>query len=93
MGCHSVLQGILPTQGSNLRLLHWQVDSFTIVPPGKPKEWVPTVNFQKYAINGSINFDFFLIHNFHNTYKIVLFHGVTNVCSHRLHVSFPEILS
>ena len=29
-GCHSLLQGIFPTQGSNLgllRLLHWQVDS------------------------------------------------------------------
>ena len=26
MGCHSLLQGIFPTQGSNLCLLHWQVD-------------------------------------------------------------------
>jgi len=29
-GCHFLLQGIVPTQGSNLRLLcllHWQVDS------------------------------------------------------------------
>ena len=28
MGCHAVLQGIFPTQGSHLRLLHWQMDSF-----------------------------------------------------------------
>ena len=30
IGCHVLLQGIFPTQGSNLRLLcflHWQVDS------------------------------------------------------------------
>ena len=27
VGCHSLLQGIFPTQESNLHLLHWQVDS------------------------------------------------------------------
>ena len=40
MGCHSLLQGIFPTQGSNLCilcLLHWQVGSLPLVPPGKPK--------------------------------------------------------
>ena len=26
-GCHFLLQGIFPTQGSNQHLLHWQVDS------------------------------------------------------------------
>ena len=38
VGCHSLLQGIFPTQISNLRLLcllHWQVDSLPLVPPGK----------------------------------------------------------
>ena len=32
-GCHSLLQGIFLTQGSNprlLRLLHWQADSFPL---------------------------------------------------------------
>ena len=28
VGCHFLLQGIFPTQGLNLLLLHWQVDSF-----------------------------------------------------------------
>ena len=28
VGCHSLLQGILLTQGLNLHLLHWQADSF-----------------------------------------------------------------
>ena len=38
-GCHGHLQGIYLTQGSNLRLLHllhWQVGSLPLVPPGKP---------------------------------------------------------
>ena len=30
MGCHSLLQGILPTQGSNLCLLHWQADALPL---------------------------------------------------------------
>ena len=40
VGYHFLLQGISLTQGSNLRLLcllHWQVDSLPLVPPGKPK--------------------------------------------------------
>jgi len=34
------LQGIFPTQGENphfLRLLHWQVGSLLLAPPGKPR--------------------------------------------------------
>ena len=35
--CHFFLQGIFSTQGSNLCLLHWQVDFFlTTEPPRKP---------------------------------------------------------
>ena len=33
---HALLQGIFPTQGSNPGLLHWQVGSLLLVPPGKP---------------------------------------------------------
>ena len=39
MGCHALLQGIFPTQGSKLGLLyllHWQVDSLPLEQPGKP---------------------------------------------------------
>ena len=36
MGRHFLLQGMFPTQGSNLHLLHWQVDSLPLAPPGKP---------------------------------------------------------
>ena len=41
VGCCFLLQGIFPTQGLNpciLSLLHWQVDSFPQVPPGKPTQ-------------------------------------------------------
>ena len=37
VGCHFLLQGILLIQGSNLCLLcllHWQVDSVSLAPPG-----------------------------------------------------------
>ena len=36
MGCHAFLQEIFPTQGSNPCYLHWQGDSFTTEPLGKP---------------------------------------------------------
>ena len=39
VGCHFLLQGIFPTQGSNqylLHLLHWQADSLPLAPIGKP---------------------------------------------------------
>ena len=39
MGCHTPLQGTFLTQGPNLHflcLLHWQVGSLPLVPPGKP---------------------------------------------------------
>ena len=38
VGCLALLQGILPTQGSNQRLLcllHWKADSYSLVPLGK----------------------------------------------------------
>ena len=37
--CHALLQGIFPTQGSNLHLfllLHWQGCSSPLAPPGRP---------------------------------------------------------
>ena len=37
VGCHALLQGILPTQGSNLHLLHCRLNHFTAEPPTKPQ--------------------------------------------------------
>jgi len=45
VGCHALLQGIFPTQGSNLglfHLLHWQTGSLSPASPGKPLV-LPTV--------------------------------------------------
>ena len=39
VGCYALLQGIFPTQGWNLYLLHlllWQVGFLRLAPPGKP---------------------------------------------------------
>ena len=39
VGCHALLQGIFPTQGSNPRLLyllHWQAGFLPLASPGKP---------------------------------------------------------
>ena len=44
VGCHFLLQGIFPTQGSNHCLLHCQADSFAAEPPWKP-----------YASQGQLN--------------------------------------
>ena len=36
MACHSLLQGVFLTQGSNLCLLRWQVDSLPLCHLGRP---------------------------------------------------------
>ena len=36
MGCHFLPQGIFLTQGSNLSLLHWQIDSLPLSHQGSP---------------------------------------------------------
>ena len=36
MRCHFLLQGIIPTLGSNLRLLDWQVGSLLLCHLGSP---------------------------------------------------------
>ena len=39
VGCHALLQGVFPTQGSNpslSHLFHWQAVSLPLAPPGKP---------------------------------------------------------
>ena len=36
VGCHFLFQGIFVTQGSNMGLLCWQVNSLPSKPPGKP---------------------------------------------------------
>ena len=39
VSCHTLFQGLFPTQGLNPRLLHllpWQAGSLPLAPPGKP---------------------------------------------------------
>lgn len=37
MGYHFLLQRMVPTQGWDQPLLHWQVDSLPLASPGKPQ--------------------------------------------------------
>ena len=39
VGCHFLLQGIFPIQGSNPHFLHWQVDSLPLSHLGSPWPW------------------------------------------------------
>ena len=44
MGCHFLLQGIFPTQGLNLHLLVWQVDSLPLSHQGSPlRKWKQSI--------------------------------------------------
>ena len=50
VGCQAILQGIFPTQGSNLLLfclLHWQMNSLLLVPPGEPPFRLQATFFHK----------------------------------------------
>ena len=38
-GCHFFHQGIFPTQGSNLHLLHWKAESLPLHHQGSPTWW------------------------------------------------------
>ena len=49
VGCHVLLQGIFPTQGSNWCLLHWQVDSLPLNHLRSP--WALSKNLTSWAFS------------------------------------------
>ena len=57
VGCHDFHQGIFSTQGLNLHLLcllHWQVGSLLLVPPGKPTLCLSSVQFSRLVMSDSL---------------------------------------
>ena len=57
VGCHFLLQGIFPTQGSNLCLLNWQADSSPLSHQGSPYIHIPPpfwVSFPFRTPDGSV---------------------------------------
>ena len=52
VGCHAHLQGIFLTQGLNRCLLHCQVGSLPLAPPGKPM--VCSVQFSRSVVSNSL---------------------------------------
>ena len=68
VGCHFLLQGIFPTQGSNphlLCLLHWQVNSLLLVPSEKPHTHTPYMLTIKIKQSSDCSIDYLLF----KTYK------------------------
>ena len=49
-GCHFLLQRIFPTQGSNLRVLHWQMDSLPLSKAISKPVLYPEKSLWKYMI-------------------------------------------
>ena len=73
VGCHFLLQGIFPTQGLNLsllHLLHWQVGSLLLTPPGRPLRCKCCRNSCQRGVNSS-----FILVNF------LEFFGISLICS------------
>ena len=59
VGCHALLRGTFPTQGSNLCLLcrlHWQAGSLPLLPPGKPTGKGAFVQFFIKAVKNDLIF-------------------------------------
>ena len=58
VGCHVLLQGILPTQGSNphlLYLLNWQAGSLPLMPPAKPMpSWGQDIHTWLWAVEHTL---------------------------------------
>ena len=52
VGCHSLLQGIFLTQGSNPGLLHQQADSLPTEPPGKSFYILPAMLWTTASLPG-----------------------------------------
>ena len=70
-GRYFLFQGIFPTQGSNLGLLHWQVGSLPSESPGKPKTSLVKCKLQSLhsgSMDGhcTILSTFLYVENFHN---------------------------
>ena len=54
VGCHFLLPGIFLTQGSNLCLLYWQVDSLLLSHLGSPTLHILFPNYLQYSISLSL---------------------------------------
>ena len=89
MGCHAILQGIFPTQGSNLHLLHWRQIFLPLIHWGCP---VPVYFMLIFQLGLSCNLFPLLILKYYTLYlfKSICHHFTSNlICS----VSWVQLLS
>ena len=64
------LQGIFPTQGSNVGLMHWQVDSLPVTHLGSPPSYLLhcTTNYPKlWQFNPTISMYYFIVSGVRNS--------------------------
>ena len=71
MGCHFLLQGIFPTQGSNPHLLHWQQDSLPLSHHGSL-----SCGVESYCLNLQFSNDVWCWTAFHSLLAIHVFYSV-----------------
>ena len=90
VGCHFLLQGIVPTQESNLcllYLLHWKVGSLPLTSPGKPlrsiyhmQTWIVEILFNACVPNSCTTvFQQLDLLNIYHTWGTMLDNRVTDV--------------
>ena len=78
VGCHFLLQGILPNQGSNphlLHLLHWQAESLPLNHLGRPSKLYMSLDFIE------VSFKYHIIFTLTSTF-FKCQHKLTNLNTH-----------
>ena len=64
VGCHFLIQGIFPTQGSNPHLLLWQAGSVPLSHQGSPRRDLETIDFLGESDLLSLCFEFLYLDAF-----------------------------
>ena len=95
VGCHALLQGIVPTQGSNPGLLHCG-QTLKTEPPGKPNISYLFLFFPRGSIliDTNISYWFFLDRNMHGfkTCSLLSFSGYSKISTVNIQQIFNEHL-
>ena len=63
VGCHFLLQGIFPTQGSNPGLLHWRQNTLPSEPPGKSLDPISSLFSQFFCVECFNSWSYFVVSN------------------------------
>ena len=90
MGCHFLLQMIVPTQGSNpylFRLLRWQVGSLPLVTPGKPDILTPSHRHTDICVKAQRREYAHLYINIHSSADSYMYENIHDIRTHNDHTT------